>query len=270
MMIQTSYGKIHVERHGDESKPVLVLLNGIMMSTLSWTMFVSKFTPFVHLVLIDFLDQGQSDKVTQEYTVHNQRECFHQVMRELKLSCFHLCGISYGGEVALDYTINHQENVQSLMVFNTTMKTSLWLKDIGDSWIKAAKDPLAFYLTTLPTIYSHAFYESHQEWMKQRKSTLLDVFSNQAFLDAMIRLTHSSESFDVSSHVDQISVPTLVVSSDLDTITPAYEQKAIADRIKNSHYVIIQGSGHASMYEKPNLFVSLILGHIMSDHQLSL
>ena len=96
MMIQTSYGKIHVERHGDASKPVLVLLNGIMMSTLSWTMFVSKFTPYVHLVLIDFLDQGQSEKINQEYTVHNQRECLHQVLSELRLTSFHLCGISYG------------------------------------------------------------------------------------------------------------------------------------------------------------------------------
>jgi 3-oxoadipate enol-lactonase len=270
MIIDTSFGKIYVERHGDENKPVLVLLNGIMMSTLSWTMFIPKLTPFVHLVLIDFLDQGQSVKLTKHCKVADQSKMLFEVVNALNLKRFHLCGISYGGEVALDFSIQHQNYVTSLMVFNTTMKTSLWLKDIGDSWIHSAKDPHAFYLTTLPTIYSHHFYETHQAWMEKRKETLLQVFSNQEFLDAMVRLTRSSEDFDVSEACHTICVPTLVVSSELDTITPAYEQEKIAKAIKSSTYILVKECGHATMYEKPNLFVSLILGHVLHDHQCSL
>lgn len=270
MMIETSYGKIYVERHGEDNKPVLVLLNGIMMSTLSWTMFIPKLTPFVNLVLIDFLDQGQSVKLTQHCKVADQSQMLYEVIQSLKLTQFHLCGISYGGEVALDFTIHHQDHILSLMVFNTTMKTSLWLKDIGDSWIYSAHDPHAFYLTTLPTIYSHHFYTTHQSWMEKRKETLLQVFSNPDFLHAMVRLTKSSEDFDVSDKCHEISVPTLVVSSELDTITPPYEQEKIAKVISNSTYILIKECGHASMYERPNLFVSLILGHVLHDHGCSL
>lgn len=269
-LVHTSYGNIHVETHGSKDKPNLVLLNGIMMSTQSWALFLPSLIDHAHVILLDFLDQGQSDKANNPYTVHDQTKVLYEVLQALDIKKLNVCGISYGGEVALDFSVQYPELVEKLMVFNTTAKTSLWLKDIGDSWIKAAHDPLAFYLTTLPTIYSHQFYETHKEWMSNRKQVLLGVFSNPEFMQSMIRLTHSSETFDVSSKLSNIHVPTLVVSSDLDTITPTYEQERIAQAIPSSTHIILKGCGHASMYEQPNTFISLILGHISHSHSLVL
>lgn len=269
-LVHTSYGNIHVETHGNKDKPNLVLLNGIMMSTQSWALFLPSLIEHAHVILLDFLDQGQSDKADKPYTVHDQTKVLYEVLEALDIKKLNVCGISYGGEVALDFSVQYPNMVERLMVFNTTAKTSLWLKDIGDSWIEATHDPLAFYLTTLPTIYSHQFYETHKEWMRNRKEVLLGVFSNPEFMQSMIRLTQSSEAFDVLSKLLNIHVPTLVVSSDLDTITPAYEQERIAQAIPSSTYIILKGCGHASMYEQPNTFISLILGHISHSHSLAL
>ena len=38
------------------------------------------------------------------------------------------------------------------------------------------------------------------------------------------------------------------------------EQQYLAAHIRDSHYVMIENSGHASMYEQPMLFASLIVG----------
>jgi 3-oxoadipate enol-lactonase len=269
-LVQTAYGNIYVEHHEAGHHETLLVLNGIMMSSLSWTMFLPTLIEKVNVVLIDLLDQGKSDKATQAYTVHDQSLLVYEVLQSLNIHQINVCGISYGGEVAMDLAISYPGLIQRLILFNTTAKTSLWLKDIGDSWIEAAKDPLAFYTTTIPTIYSHRFYESHQAWMKQRKETLLGVFSDEAFIQSMIRLTHSSEAFDVSENLSNITAPTLVLSSEFDTITPIYEQERIAQRIPNAQHLILKGCGHASMYELPNVFVSLVLGHISHQHQLKL
>ncbi|HZJ99420.1 MAG TPA: alpha/beta hydrolase, partial [Tissierellaceae bacterium] len=45
----------------------LVILNGIMMSTGSWTSFIDVFSNKNKLVLVDFVDQGQSDKMKELY-----------------------------------------------------------------------------------------------------------------------------------------------------------------------------------------------------------
>ena len=59
--------QFYYEVHGDMSNP-FILLNGVMMSTKSWTPFVEEFSEKNTLILFDFLDQGQSSKAKESYT----------------------------------------------------------------------------------------------------------------------------------------------------------------------------------------------------------
>jgi len=86
------------------------------------------------------------------------------------------------------------------------------------------------------------------------------VFGNPDFIEAMIRLTNSSRSYDIADRLGEISVPTLIVSCQQDYLTPVEEQQYLANHIPNSHYVILPNCGHASMYEQPLLYASLVLG----------
>src|SRR5690554_2595670 len=124
--------KIYYETHG-EGKP-LILLNGIMMSTKSWGIFVEAFSANNRLILLDFLDQGQSDKVYEEYTQDLQVEVLYALIKELGYDKVNLLGISYGEEVALRFIANYEDKVERLVLFNTSHRTSPWLKDIGDAW----------------------------------------------------------------------------------------------------------------------------------------
>ena len=58
--------KVYYERHGDKGRP-LVVLNGLMMSTTSWKPFVEDFSRNNQLVLVDFLDQGRSSRMSESY-----------------------------------------------------------------------------------------------------------------------------------------------------------------------------------------------------------
>ena len=54
--------KVYYEVHGEEGD-ILIILNGIMMSTASWGMFVKALSRKRRLVLVDFFDQGQSERL---------------------------------------------------------------------------------------------------------------------------------------------------------------------------------------------------------------
>ena len=243
----------------------LVILNGIMMSTKSWDIFAKPFSENNTLIRVDFLDQGQSDKVPNlAYDQWIQVDLLKALFDHLSLNKVNIVGISYGGEVALKFTIKHQEYVRKLALFNTTAKTSDWLKEIGEGWIIAGRtrNPEAYYKVAIPVIYSSEFYRTNLKWMKKREQALKPIFSNSDFLDAMERLTKSAENHDVISDLSKIKVPTLVVSSDQDYLTPTHEQQVIVDNIKDSRHIIIPKVGHASMYEVPELFISLVLGFV--------
>ncbi len=247
-----------------EGKPILIL-NGIMMSTRSWEPFVPSLTSNNQLIRLDFIDQGQSDRLeNSEYTQSIQVDVIESLLKELKLIKVSIVGISYGGEVAILFAAKFPSKVDRMVLFNTTPYTSPWLAEIGKQWIAIGKtrDGATYYKATIPVIYSPSYYEARLDWMKKREAFLLPIFSNPAFLDAMERLTKSAESFDARHELHQITAPTLIVAADEDYLTPIANQKALKQAIPNAEMVILPGVGHASMYEKPLIFMTLVLGFI--------
>ena len=247
-----------------QGKPILIL-NGIMMSTKSWEPFVHAFTANNQLIRLDFIDQGQSDKLENSvYSQSIQIEIIEALLEKLKLHKVNIVGISYGGEVAVRFACEYPSHVDRLVLFNTTPYTSPWLAEIGHSWnnIGKTRNGENYYQATIPVIYSPSFYEERLDWMKKREAYLVPIFSDPVFLDAMERLTNSAESYDVRKDLHKVTAPTLIVSADEDYLTPLSNQKALQSMIKGSYLVILPGVGHASMYEKPMLFATLVLGFI--------
>lgn len=171
-------------------------------------------------------------------------------------------GISYGGEIALQYALYRPERVSKLILANTCARTSPWLKKIGDGWNAVARtgDGYAYYLTTIPVIYSTEFFVKRAEWMEGREAYLTEYFSNKEVLESLIRLTDSSVGYDVTDRLGEIKCPTLIISGSEDGLVPPTEQQILHEGIKGSVYVTINGSGHASMYENPMAFTALVVG----------
>ncbi|GHV37892.1 oxidoreductase [Spirochaetia bacterium] len=257
--------KVYYETYG-EGEPIL-LLNGIMMSTKSWALFIENFSRDNKLVLVDFFDQGQSARMSAPYDHSIQIALLGALLDTLKLEKINICGISYGAEVGLGYAVRFPQKVRRLALFNGAARTAPLLADIGHAWNEAAKleGGLAYYLAAIPVIYSDTFYEREKAWMDKRKEILVPFFASAEVKERLVRLTDSSENFNVIDQLPLLDMPVLVVSAENDYLIPLREQETMLRGIKNAHHVILPGCGHASMYEKPLLFSSLTLGFINSS-----
>lgn len=257
--------EVYIEIHGKSSnKNPLVMLNGIMMSCLSWKAFINRFSKDRELILIDFFDQGKSSSYQNPYNHSLQVDLVLFVLKTLKRKKYDLFGISYGAQVALELAIKDKKNlIDKLLIFNGTSKSGKWLTDIGKAWMIAASnyDPLLFYHVSIPYIYSEDFYNKNEDFMMDRKKLLLQVF-DKTFLNRQYRLIKSSEDYDISEDLDKIENKTLIVSSDNDYITPKESVYKLTLKIKDNIYHNALGSGHALMYEKPEEFAKLILDFI--------
>ena len=253
--------RVYYEVHGDHGQP-LVILNGIMMSCASWKSFIPNFSRNNIAILVDFLDQGQSERMTESYDHTLQVNVLEALLDMLPYEKYNIMGISYGGEVAIQYAVKRPDRLRSLVLANTCARTSDWLRKIGDGWNAVAKTGVgeAYYLTTIPVIYSTGFYERESAWMERREGVLIPYFSRPDVLESLIRLTDSSRGYDYTDRVSEISCPTLIISCSEDGLVPPTEQIMLHEKIKGSHYVTINGSGHASMYEDPASFTALVLG----------
>lgn len=242
----------------------IILLNGIMMSCASWEIFKEPLSIKQCLIRFDMIDQGLSSKVDFQYTQEIQVDILLHLMHHLKIVKANIVGISYGASVGLQFAIKYQERVNKLILANGVAKTSNWLKAIGDGWnqVGRTRDGETYYNITIPYIYSPTFYEKQIKWMEDRKKILVPLFSDSNFLDAMERLTISAETHDTLDSLKDIMIDTLIISSELDFLTPVFEQEFLHKEIKHSTLHKIPNCGHASMYEVPDLFTTLILDFI--------
>lgn len=265
--LKVSQKNVYYEIHGDQEN-TLVILNGIMMSCASWQPFLKLLKNHVKVVLIDFFDQGKSDYLEDNYTQDLQVDLVHEVIQALDLKQVTLLGISYGGEVAMQYAIRYKSHLNRLILANTTAYTNQQLKAIGDSWIYAAKtyDGKQFFKATIPPIYSMAFYEKRIEWLEAREKLFVKLF-NQSWYEGFIRLVISAETHDERENIAKIKVPTLIIGADSDMITPVSCQEELADKIADARFLVIRNCGHASMYEKPIEFFSAVLGFINTSEE---
>lgn len=253
---------IYYEVHGD-SKNVLIMLNGIMMSSASWQAFIKTLEQSFQVVLIDFFDQGKSDYYEAPYTQALQVEVVKAVLKHLDLKNKNvtLMGISYGGEVAMHFALEAPELIDALILANTTAYTNKQLKIIGDSWIDVAKtyNGKKFFQVTIPPIYSMEFYENNYEWLEKRQTYFETTFKKEWY-EGFIRLVKSAESHDVRKRLSELKMPVLIIGSEHDVITPLACQRVLSQAIEQSTFVIMADCGHASMYEKPKAFISNISG----------
>ena len=67
---------------------------------------------------------------------------------------------------------------------------------------------------------------------------------------------------DSTPDLASITVPTLVVTSDLDTLIPADASSPMAQQIPGAELAVIEGAGHLSNLEAPEAFDELLAVHL--------
>lgn len=249
---------------GTKGEPI-VFLNGIMMSSASWESFKPSLSKDNIFIRIDFLDQGNSDRMDGETYSHAiQVELLKAFFDHINIKPVNIMGVSYGGEVAIEFAAKYPQYVRRMVLSNTAAYTSSWLRDCGRAWNSVGRtlDGNAYYNLAIPIIYSPSFYVRENEWMEKRRKLLEPLFSTKEFQDRMERLVNSSEPYDERNNLSKITCECLVISSQYDFITPLCEQEYLMAHLPHATHVVVPDAGHAYMYEKPMSFTSLVLGFV--------
>jgi pimeloyl-ACP methyl ester carboxylesterase len=119
----------------------------------------------------------------------------------------------------------------------------------------------------MPLIYSPRFYAANVAWLHAREQMFVERFTKDVY-DAFLRLLQSTDGLDLRASLPRIAAPTLVISSDQDYITPLSDQAQLVESIPHAKQVVLKDCGHASMYEKPVEFVSLVLGFFAIEGEM--
>ena len=257
--IEANGVEIYYELHGREDADVLVLSNGVLMSTASWAYQTPVLSQHYRVLLYDCRGMWQSEHPPGPYSMEMHADDMAALMDGLGIETAHIAGVSYGGEISMVFALKYPEKTRSLIAGTAVSQVDPILEGIMGSWIAAAraKDPDLLLQVIYPVVFSEAWIADNQAALDLARERY-----EQLDYDAFLELLLSFSRLDITGELHNITAPTLVIAGEEDLVKPRKYSEIIAREIPNAEFAVVPHSGHAVMWEKPGIFNSLILGFL--------
>lgn len=252
--------QLYYELHGPEAAPLLVLNNGILMNaTTSWAFQTKALAAHYRILQYDCRGQGRSDHPDGPYSMDLHADDLAALLTGLGYRKAHVAGISYGGEVAQAFALKYPEMTQSLILADTVSEVGPELRVTVSSWLNAARlrDAEAFFNATVPWNFSPAFITNNAR-------LLADARKRYEELDyaAIVRLCECFLRISFTERLSDIECPACILVGSLDLLKGPMYAAILKNRIPQAELHLLEGAGHASCWERPQEFNTIVLGFL--------
>ena len=261
MSVTTGYislgdGKMYYEMAG--SGPTLVFTHAGFVDSGMWDAQWAEFTQRYRVIRYDMRGYGKSDPVTGPLS---RRADLYRLLKHLHVQQATLIGCSMGGEISLDFTLEHPEMVTKLVLVSAT--------------------PSGFQMQGEPPPTVLAMMEAAQQGDLTRTSELqIEIwidgpFRQPAQVDPQVRQRAAemnripvanqtwakadSQPFNpldpsAVGRLKEIRVPTLVIVGAVDDPEILRAADVLTNGISGAKKVVIQNAAHLPNMEKPAEF----------------
>jgi proline iminopeptidase len=231
--------------------------------------------PKQRVVLYDQLGCGASDRPHDSSLWRADRfvEELELLRRHLDLDAFDLYGHSWGGMLATDYALAHQQRLRSLVLASTIADASL-LKREMERLLQGFPDELRETLrrheaagTTETSEYQDAImkvYRRHLCRCDPWPPEVVKTFEDFA-MDVYVPMWGPSEfafdgnlsDWDRVDRLHEFRVPTLITVGRHDELTPACSEQ-IHERIPGSRLVVFEDGSHMTFWEETESYLQVV------------
>jgi pimeloyl-ACP methyl ester carboxylesterase len=202
---------------------------------------------------------------------------FDQYVRQLEDVIEHagleraaLCGISFGGTVAVRYAARHPSRVSHLIIASSP----------GPGWRPSREQALYVSrpLLTLPIFLWTAFRRLSAELaaafprLSERLAFVVRATATAlrypALPQLMAKRVRLMQTVDLAGDAARVTSPTLVVTGEpsLDHVVPAESTKAYLSLIRNSRYEIMEHTGHSGSLMQPERLARIVGSFVNASH----
>lgn len=260
--------KLFYEDRGNyDGTETVAFMNGVMASTSSWAYQIPVFEKLgFRIILHDFKGQTMSDKPDGQYTFKQHAEEARALFEHLGVKKLHIIGTSYGGEVAMRYAIDYPEYVKSVSIIDSVSELDSNLKLFVRGWkvFAGIGDPEGFFWGMAPSIYSDSFLKNNMEFLEKRAKAMKSISPD--YFKGQISLYDTFENdLNMTKELSEIKCPALVVCGQDDILKPIRFSRILAENIPNAEFAIIPDCGHVTIFEKPDILNSLLLGFVIKN-----
>ncbi len=240
----------------------VVFLHGMTGSTQDWTNQFSVLSPKHRCVALDNRGHGKSAAPSREgdYSVEIFANDVFSLLKRLNIKKCCLAGHSFGGFVALQFALEHQDMLAALVLVDTTSGQAA--RDPNYAKLRQKLDELARSQGTEAAFEYDAANNPQRIERFQKHPEQREIARQKARMTSVDGYIYVPRCFGkwtpVTSRLSEIKVPTLIYWGDEDL--PFTEAVQTLKRgIAGSELVTVKGVGHSPHEEAPDFFDETLL-----------
>jgi len=285
--IETPKGNFNVwtKQFGNNNRMKLLLLHGGPGATHEYFECFESFLPLegIEFIYYDQLGSAYSDQPGDSdlWTLDRFIEEVEQVRQALGLNKdnFFLLGHSWGGILAMEYGLKHQEALKGLIISNMMSSCpeydayaeNVLAKDMNPAVLEEIKSLEAkgeFQNPRYMELLIPNFYMKHicrlQEWPDPVNRAFARI--NQEIYVSMqgpseFGVSGRLENWDRKAELKNLSVPTLVIGAQHDTMDPEHMQW-MSKQVQNGSYLFCPNGSHMCMYDDQDTYLNGLIKFI--------
>ena len=238
----------------------IVLLNGLTQTTAAWGLMYEGLSQRFNILLLDLHFQGQSSKGGDWKDFDAHAADVLEVIKSKDIVQPIICGISYGSMVAQHFAVNYPTQLSGVVLVATFAHKTPLFNAIELSWFNALKygGYKLMLDVMLPHVFSEHYFANPLIPIDVLKKARMEEMSEQS--EFIVKLmTATLHRKDYRQQLQKITVPTLIIQGEKDTLLPTYMSDEVHANIKNSSYTILPNVGHTLNLEAPADLCKLIV-----------
>lgn len=252
-------GQIFYEEKG-KGEP-LVFIHGVGLDHTMWHEQLNELSTHFRVIIYDMIGHGRSEHPPGPYSLSQYVEQLLGLLNYLNIKKCHLVGFSMGGMVAQAFALKNKDRLKTLTIMSavanrTDEQRNAILQRVNEVRLNGAGR------TIEPAIrrWFNQEYIKRDEEAVNRVRTRLQNNNPSSYLAAYTIFATADE--ELWPQLDQIDVPTLVVTGENDVGSTPDMSSQMHEKIKNSRLQIVPNMRHMLPIEGAETINEMILSFI--------
>jgi 3-oxoadipate enol-lactonase len=259
-IVENQGTKIYWDERG-QGAPLLLIM-GLGYASAMWHRIRPALAQHFRTIAFDNRGVGLSDVPPGPYSMASMASDAAAVLDAAGIDRSHVFGVSMGGMIAQEFTLQYPARTRSLILGCTAAGGSTAVRaesKVADVLFARSMTPEQAREAILPYIYDAATPRTKiDEDSSVRQRWLPTPAGYLAQLQAVL-------AFESYSRLDQIKAPTLVIHGKSDALVPSANGELIAGRISGAKLVLLEHASHLFLTDQTEAARKEILKFLSSD-----
>jgi pimeloyl-ACP methyl ester carboxylesterase len=232
------------------SGPPLVLVHSAASDAREWRLQIAALADEFTVIAWDEPGAGRSSDVPADFGLDGYATALAGLLEAVGAPA-HVCGLSWGGTVALELYRRRPELVATLVLADTYAG---WRGSLPEHELRARVAGAERILDARAAAFRPAVAGTFAGAPPREVAELLDAIAADVRPDSFRVVLGAMAEADLRDVLPAIAVPTLLLWGELDARSPLSVARAFARAIPHAELVVIAGAGHMSNLERPGEF----------------